>query len=84
MTLIIRIALIDGTLIVTHRAMGHSLQHAMSSFRVTGDMRVLEQMAVYLRDYVAPTTDPYYGYNEASGFQTGYLSRWNLNLWQGQ
>jgi hypothetical protein len=67
----------------SHRAVGHALQHALSSYRVTGDMRVLDQMAIYLRKYVAPTTDPYYGDHSTSGFQTGYLARWNANFMQG-
>jgi hypothetical protein len=66
----------------SHRAVGHALQHALSSYRVTGDMRVLDQMAIYLRKYVAPTTDPYYGDHSTSGFQTGYLARWNANFMQ--
>ncbi len=75
--------LIGVSFLVSHRALGHSLQHSLSSFRVTGDFRVLDQMAVYLRKDLAPTTDPYHGDSQSSGFQTGYLTRWNSNYYHG-
>ncbi|HBA83243.1 MAG TPA: hypothetical protein DCZ95_04025 [Verrucomicrobia bacterium] len=78
---LVRLEQLDPWPDYTSRAIGHSLNHAMQAYRVTGDTNLLVKFRAYLRDYLRPDQDRLYGdqlperESEGGGFQTGYLMR---------
>jgi hypothetical protein len=63
------------------RATGHSLNHVIQAYRVTGDETLLTRFRDHIRAYLRPDQDPYYGdqlesvESTGGGFQTGFLMR---------
>lgn len=63
------------------RATGHSLNHVLQAYRITGDETLLTRFRDHIRDYLRPDQDPYYGdqlesvESNGGGFQTGFFAR---------
>ena len=61
------------------RATGHTLNHTLQAYQVTGDATLLDRLATHIRTYLRPEQDPAYGdqaldvEDSGGGFQTGYL-----------
>ncbi len=77
----IRLGRLDPFPDTSSRATGHSLNHALQAYRITGKSSLLAAVRGYISDRLRPEQDPIYGDQLLSvepgggGFQTGYLAR---------